>query len=106
MFNVITGVVTVVIAIAGIKFKSDAQAQDLKEQQSQIKTCFKKYDDLHKQVTENKVKLEHMPTSQQIKNEYVSIEVFKEMKENLDIRFKGLENGISKILNKLDERKT
>lgn len=54
-------------------------------------------------ITELQQKITQTPTMTEVRNEFVTKEMFKQMEKHIDEKFDKLENGIEKILNKLDK---
>jgi hypothetical protein len=66
-------------------------------------SIFTKLDIANEVLAEHKVKLGTAPTMEQVRAEFVSKEMFKQMEKHIDEKFDKLENGIDKILNKLEK---
>jgi phosphopantetheine adenylyltransferase len=63
----------------------------------------KKLDDHSNALVEVKEKITQAPTMTEVRNEFVSKEMFKQMEKHIDEKFDKLENGIEKILTKLEK---
>lgn len=63
----------------------------------------KKIDIQAKELVELKTKLANVPTMEEVRNEFVSKEMFKQMEKHMDEKFSKLEYGINKILDKLEK---
>lgn len=72
---------------------------------SRVEEAFgKKIDFQAKELVELKTKLANVPTMEEVRVEFVSKEMFNQMKEHIDEKFDRVESGIDKILIKLDVR--
>ena len=63
----------------------------------------KKLDEHSNALVEVKEKITQAPTMTEVRNEFVSKEMFKQMEKHIDEKFDKLENGIEKILYKLEK---
>ena len=63
----------------------------------------KKLDNHSRDITELQQKITQTPTMTEVRNEFVTKEMFKQMEKHIDEKFDKLESGIEKILNKLDK---
>lgn len=71
---------------------------------SKVEEAYGKKLDFHaKELVEVKTKLGQAPTMKEVREEFVSKEVFLQMEKHIDEKFAGLQGGIDKILNKLDK---
>ena len=61
---------------------------------------FEKIDKANETLAEHKVKLGASPTMENVRAEFVSKEMFKQMEKHIDEKFDKLESGIEKILDK------
>jgi hypothetical protein len=71
---------------------------------SRAENAFGQKIDIHsKEIIELKTKMANIPTMNEVRSEFVSKEMFKQMEKHIDEKFDKLENGIDKILSKLDK---
>lgn len=71
---------------------------------SKIEEAYGKKLDTHsRDITELQQKITQTPTMTEVRNEFVTKEMFKQMEKHIDEKFDKLESGIEKILNKLDK---
>jgi len=71
---------------------------------SRVEEAFGKKIDIHsREIVELKTKLANVPTMEEVRNEFVSKEMFKQMEKHIDEKFDKVENGLDKILSKLDK---
>ena len=72
---------------------------------------FSKIEDIHNKKLENqssdivelKTKLNTVPTMKEVKDEFLSKEMFKQFEKHMDSKFEGLQVGQSQILTELRE---
>lgn len=71
---------------------------------SRVEEAFgKKIDFQAKELVELKTKLANVPTMEEVRGEFVSKEMFKQLEKHMDEKFDTVQSGIDKILNKLDK---
>lgn len=63
----------------------------------------KKIDMLGKEVVELKTKLANVPTMEQVRSEFVTKEMFKQMEKHIDEKFGDQKIMLGKILDKLED---
>ena len=124
LFTLASGIGTYVAVIVTVKNKTDQNNKDIIELKTQHlkdideirKTAirhheidealhtkfFDKLDAINEVITEHKTRISNAPTMEQVRVEFVSKEMFKQMEKHIDEKFDKLENGIEKILNKLE----
>jgi len=124
LFSIAVAIVTYVATIVTVKNKTEQNNKDIDDlKKLHIKNIdevretsrrhntsdealhskfFEKLDIMNETITEHKTKLANAPTMEQVRVEFVSKEMFKQMEKHIDEKFDKLESGIEKILNKLD----
>ena len=113
--SVVIGVITYISIFVTLKNKTEqntADIKDIKEKNERRKKeddilhskLFDKLDDVNQEIATHKVKLGNAPTMEQVRAEFVTKEMFKQMEKHIDEKFDKLENGIDKILAKLESR--
>ncbi len=90
--------------IAVGKYKTDENKTDIESERKARQALGGKVDELKDEVTTHKVKLANAPSMEQVRSEFVSKEMFKQMEKHMDGKFETLENGIDKILAKLEKK--
>jgi len=102
-------VISLVIAVVGVVSTFAVTKNKVDNNDKQIEAIFKilkglgeKVDIHSESLSEHKVMIKSSMTMQQADNKYVSKEMFKQMEKHIDEKFDKLENGIEKILNKLE----
>jgi len=111
LISLFVGVVTYVSIIVTMKNKGDVNQKDIEKAQENHDTykianekihskMFDKIDELNTEIAEHKVRLGNAPNMEQVRAEFVSKEMFKQMEKHIDEKFDKLENGIEKILDK------
>jgi len=125
IFTLVTGIGTYVASIVTVRNKteqnnkdiSDLKAQHIKDidevRKSSIRhheadellhsKLFEKLDGINETITEHKTRLGNAPSMEQVRAEFVSKEMFKQMEKHIDEKFDKVENGIDKILSKLEK---
>lgn len=114
MISLGIGLLTYVSMFVTLKNKTDQHSTDIKdlrekndrhkrEDDSLHEKMFDKLDDVNQELATHKVKLGNAPTMEQVRAEFVTKEMFKQMEKHIDEKFDKLESGIEKILNKLDK---
>ena len=126
MISIGISVITVIGVLAVQRYKTDANSDDIKsnrkacsiqnekmitkledhnkEDDNVHNSMFKKLDTLSEKIAEHKIQLANAPTMEMVRTEFVSKEMFKQMEKHMDEKFTKLENGIEKILEKLNSR--
>lgn len=75
------------------------------EHYSRIEMAYgKKLDILSSELIEAKTRFNQSPTMREVREEFVSKEVYLQMGKHIDEKFVGLQNGISNILKELKEK--
>jgi len=64
----------------------------------------KKIDCQAKELIELKTKLASIPTMREVRDEFVSKEVYLQMEKHIDEKFAGLQSGVSEILKTIKEK--
>lgn len=116
MISVAVGVLTYFSMFITMKNKTDQHSLDIKEIKDKNERhkkeddilhgkMFDKLDELNKEMATHKVFIGNTPTMEQVRNEFVTKEMFKQMEKHIDEKFDKLENGIDKILTKLDKER-
>lgn len=109
------GIITYISIFVTLKNKTEQNSsdiRDLKDKSERHKKeddiihskMFDKVDDLNQEIATHKVRLGNAPTMEQVRAEFVTKEMFKQMEKHIDEKFDKLENGIDKILTKLENR--
>jgi len=71
---------------------------------SKVENAFgKKLDDYGNNIVELNQKITQAPTMKEVRDEFVSKEMFKQMEKHIDEKFDRVEMGLSKILEKLEK---
>lgn len=115
MASVAIGVLTYFSMFITMRNKTDQHSLDIKEIKEKGERnkkeddilhgkMFDKLDEVNKELATYKVFIGNAPTMEQVRNEFVTKEMFKQMEKHIDEKFDKLENGIDKILNKLETR--
>ncbi|WP_373073875.1 hypothetical protein [Sulfurimonas sp.] len=113
--SVVLGLITYISIFVTVRNKTDQHSKDIekmqvsstnhkKDDEKLHSKLFDKIDELNTEIAEHKVRLGNAPTMEQVRAEFVSKEMFKQMEKHIDEKFDKLENGIDKILDKLDKR--
>jgi len=116
MVSVIIGALTYFSMLVTMKNKTDQHSLDIKEIKEKDERHKKEDDNLHaklfdkinelnKEVSRHKVIIANSPTMEQVRNEFVTKEMFKQMEKHIDEKFDKVENGVDKILSKLEKDK-
>lgn len=66
-------------------------------------SCGKKLDFHNADITKLKQEITQVPTMKEVREEFVSKEMFKQMEKHIDEKFDRVEVGLSKILEKLEK---
>ena len=115
MISVAIGALTYFSMLVTMKNKTDQHSLDIKEIKGKGERhkkeddilhgrMFDKLDEVNKELATHKVFIGNAPTMEQVRNEFVTKEMFKQMEKHIDEKFDKLENGIDKILDKLEKR--
>ena len=113
--SVVIGFITYISIFVTIKNKTEQNSsdiKDLKDKNDRHKKeadilhgrMFDKLDDVNQEIATHKVRLGSAPTMEQVRAEFVTKEMFKQMEKHIDEKFDKLENGIDKILTKLESK--
>ncbi len=111
--SVIIGVITYISIFVTLKNKTEQNTSDIKDLRDKNDRhkkedyilhgkIFYKLDDVSQEIATHKVRLANAPTMEQVRTEFVTKEMFKQMEKHIDEKFDKLENGIDKILTKLE----
>ena len=109
------GIVTYIALFVTVRNKTDQHTKEIekiqtakketnKKNEGLVEKIFEKLDEINAEVAEHKVRLGTAPNMEQVRAEFVSKEMFKQMQKHIDEKFDRLENGIDKILSKLENR--
>ncbi len=115
MISVGLALLTYVAIIVTIRNKTEQHTKDIEKLQTANadhrrddeklhSKMFDKIDELNTEIAEHKVRLGNAPNMEQVRAEFVSKEMFKQMEKHIDEKFDKLENGIEKILHKLETK--
>jgi hypothetical protein len=103
-------IISVIIAVVGVISTFAVTKNKVENNDKQIEAIFKmlkgfgeKVDNHSESLSEHKVMIKSSMTMSQADNKYVSKEMFKQMEKHIDGKFETLENGIEKILLKLEK---
>jgi len=113
--SVIIGVITYISMFVTIRNKTDQHGGDIKElkdkhekhrkeEENLHSKMFDKLDDINQEIATHKVRLGSAPSMEQVRAEFVTKEMFKQMEKHIDDKFDRLEAGLTKILDKLDKK--
>lgn len=113
--SIIMGVITYISIFVTLKNKTEQNISDIKDLKDKSERhkkeddtihskMFDKVDDLNQEIATHKVRLGNAPTMEQVRAEFVTKEMFKQMEKHIDEKFDKLESGIDKILTKLESR--
>lgn len=113
--SVVIGVVTYISIFVTLKNRTEQNTLDIKDIKDKSEhrrkedevlrgRMFDKLDDVNQEIATHKVRLGNAPTMEQVRTEFVTKEMFKQMEKHIDEKFDKLENGIDKILTKLESR--
>ena len=116
MISLAIGVLTYFSMFVTMKNKTDQHGLDIKEIKEKNERhkkeddilhgkMFDKLDELNKEIATHKVFIGNAPTMEQVRNEFVTKEMFKQMEKHIDEKFDKVENGIDKILSKLEKER-
>ncbi len=101
-------VISLIIAFAGVLATFAVTKNKVENNDKQIEAIFKilkslgeKVDTHSESLSEYKVEIKSTVSMKEVRAEFVSKELFKQMEKHIDEKFDKLENGIEKILNKL-----
>jgi len=84
------------------KFKNESKPH--LEHLSRVEQAITKKLDFHSEsITKLNQQITQAPTMKEVKEEFVSKELFKQLEKHIDEKFDKLEMGLSKILEKLDK---
>jgi flagellar motor protein MotB len=111
--SAIFGLITYISIFVTVRNKTDQHSKDIeklqegstshrKDEEGLHTKLFERIDFLNKEIAELKVKVGVAPTMEQVRADFVTKEMFNQMQKHMDEKFDKLENGIDKILNKLD----
>lgn len=114
MISLGIGLLTYVSMFVTLKNKTDQHGSDIKEIREKNERhkkeddilrskMFDKLDDVNQELATHKVRLGNAPTMEQVRAEFVTKEMFKQMEKHIDEKFDKVESGIEKILNKLEK---
>lgn len=114
--SIILGLITYISIFVTVRNKTDQHTKDIeklqegsanhkKDDEKLHSKMFDKIDELNTEIAEHKVRLGNAPTMEQVRAEFVSKEMFKQMEKHIDEKFDKLESGIDKILNKLEQQR-
>ncbi len=102
--------ISIVIAIVGVVSTFAITKNKVENNDKQIEAIFKilkglgeKVDIHSESLSEHKVMIKSSMTMTQADSKFVSKELFKQMEKHIDEKFDKLENGIEKILTKLEK---
>ena len=80
------------------------EKKPLLEHLSKVEHAFgKKLDEHGNSIVELRERLSQNPTMKEVRDEFVSKEMFKQMEKHIDEKFDRVEMGLSKILEKLEK---
>ena len=113
--SIILALITYISIFVTVRNKTDQHTKDIEKLQDGGENhkkndeklhgkMFDKIDELNTEIAEHKVRLGNAPTMEQVRAEFVSKEMFKQMEKHIDEKFDKLESGIDKIINKLESR--
>lgn len=114
MISGIFGALTYFAVFITVKNKTEQHHQDIKDLKEKAELhkkedeilhgkMFDKLDDVNQELATHKVKLGNAPTMEQVRQEFVTKEMFRQLEKHMDEKFDKLENGIEKILAKLEK---
>jgi len=103
MVSAILATITYIAMFVTYKNKTDTHTKSIDELKSKIEKTEQKTDNNRMDISSLNTQLTTVPTTEHIRQEFVSKELFQQMKEHIDEKFDKLENGISKILDKLNK---
>ncbi len=89
-----------IAVLAVSKYKIDENKSDIRKVRQILDN---KVESLRDTTNAHKVKFTSTPSMEKVRAEFVSKEMFKQMEKYMDGKFKTLENGIDKILFRLDK---
>ncbi len=102
--------ISIVIAIVGVISTFAITKNKVENNDEQIKAVFKmlkghgdKIDSHSESLVAHQVEIKSTVTMKEVRAEFVSKELFKQMEKHIDEKFDKLENGIEKILTKLEK---
>ncbi len=87
--------------IGELKVKSEKHKKDDENLHAKL---FDKIDEINQELATHKVRLGNAPSMEQVRVEFVSKEMFKQMEKHIDDKFDRLEAGLTKILDKLEKQ--
>lgn len=100
--------ISIVIASVGVISSFAITKNKVENNDKQIEAVFKilkglgeKVDMHSESLSEHKVEIKSTVSMKEVRAEFVSKELFKQMEKHIDKKFDKLESGIEKILNKL-----
>ncbi len=103
MISLVIAVVGVVSTFAITKNKVDNNDKQIEVIFKMLKGLGDKVDTHSESLSEHKVMIKSSMTMSDADTKFVSKEMFKQMEKHIDEKFDKLENGIEKILNKLEK---
>ena len=114
VFSIAVGVGTYIVIFVTVKNKTDSQGVEIAELKEIVKDQNTKSVDFYISIGEKfgevkatqadlNTKFSSKPTMEAVRSEFVSKELFKAMEKHFDMRFQNIENGLKKILDKLEK---
>ena len=111
--SAVIGVSTYFAMFVTLKNKTEQHSVELKEakEKSEHKSkeselihskIFDRVDEINQELASHKVRLANSPNMEQVRAEFISKEMFHQMEKHIDEKFNTIENGIDKILNRLE----
>lgn len=113
--SVIIGIISYISMFVTLRNKTDqhtAEIKEIKDKNDKHKTddeklhgkLFDKVDEINQELATHKVRLGNAPSMEQVRGEFVTKEMFKQMEKHIDDKFDRLEAGLTKILDKLEQQ--
>ncbi len=103
MLSLVIAIVGVISTFAVTKNKVDNNDKQIEALFKMNKSIGEKVDNHGESLSEHKVMIKSSMTMNDADNKYVSKEMFQQMEKHMDDKFDRLENGIEKILTKLEK---
>ena len=97
MVSLIVSIVGVIAVLAVGKYKTEQNQKDLNDEKAARISIGTELKDVKEEMAEYKVRLHNAPSMEDVRKEFVSKEMFRQMEKHIDGKFESMGKSLEKI---------